>query len=202
MIKKNDIKSIKVFSHFACPSCYIGKGVINKLQKEINFDLTWYPTEIAKNVPREGMSLVTFFTQKDMDADKRYKEVKKLGAEFGLIINQPTLKVNTFFALVLGEYAKENGKYDEYSELVYKSHYEDDKNIGNEDVLKEILENIGLDVEEGLNKIRDNAYKEKFEGYEKIIKANDITKTPTFIINDEMKVIGELDMIDLLWGEN
>lgn len=201
MISKKDIKNIKVFSHFACPSCYIGKGVINKLQEEINFDLTWYPTEIAKNVPREGMSLITFFNQKDMDADKRYREVKELGSKFGLIINQPTLKVNTLSALVLGEYAKKNGKYDEYSELVYKFHYEDDKNIGDEDVLKEILEKVGLDAKEGLNKIRDNTYEDRFKSYEEIIKANDITKTPTFIINNEIIVVGELDMIHLLWGE-
>lgn len=197
--KVKEIKNIKVFSHFACPSCYIGKGIISKLKTEIDVDVEWYPTEIAKNVPKEGMLLVDFFSQKSMDVTKRYQEVKELGAKFGLVINQPTYKCNTYLALALGEYSKEYDKYESYANLVYKAHYDEDKNIGDKNVLKDILESLELNYKEALKKVENNDYKDKFNYYNELIEKYNVKTTPIFIINDEIKIVGEIEMIDFLW---
>lgn len=195
------IKNIKIFSHYACPSCYIAKGVMKKLKEEINFDLEIYPLEVAKNVPKNGLLLDIFFQQQNKDVDERYNYVKALGAEYGLVINKPTFKCNTYLALVLGEYARANNKYEEYSERVFKAHYEEDKNISEESELVNILKEIGLEAENISDIIKNGQYENKVEEYLELVKKYDVLKTPTFIINDDLKIQGEENFIDLVWGQ-
>lgn len=195
-----EIKSIKVFSHYACPSCYISKGIMKKLKEEIDFELEFCPLEVAKSVPKQGMLLDTFFQQQNKNADERYDYVKELGAKYGLVINKPTYKCNTYLALVLGEYARENNKYEEYSERVFKAHYEEDRNISEESELVKILNEIGLNTENISNVIENRGYQSKIEEYIKLAEKYNVVKAPTFIINDDLKVQGEENFIELVWG--
>ena len=57
-------------------------------------------------------------------------------------------------------YALEQGKGDEYADLMYRAYFVEEKNIGEIEVLKELAERIGLNGEEYVEVINSGKYTE------------------------------------------
>ena len=62
---------------------------------------------------------------------------------------------------LLEEYAKENGKFYEYHCEVFKAYWQDQKDIGNIDILSEIVDRIGLDSKQAQEYLEEERAKEK-----------------------------------------
>ncbi len=181
--------NIRVFSDFAWPFCYFGLGLVNRLKEEgIEFNIEWIAFELDPNAPLEGMDLFTVYPKEYVVNSLNY--LSKLGKDFGIEFNNLNGKFNTRRAHLAGYYAKEHHKYDEFSKAVFKAYFADKLNIADKNVLNEIANSIGLDVDEMNEAVDSGKYDERLMDDYKLASKYKIISVPTFIIDDKNRISG------------
>lgn len=86
------------------------------------------------------------------------ESVKNLADQIGLKMIRPPFTPNSRPALEAAEYAKGKGKFEAFHAAVFKAFWEDARNIGLPDVLKEIAESCGLDGKELMQALDEGRY--------------------------------------------
>lgn len=176
-------KKVIVYSDYICPFCYIGKKRIDRLQKEFDVEVEWRGLEIHPETPPEGQTL------EEMGLNPNYidmviENVNKLASEIGLNLRPPSRISNSKIALQLCEYTKENKRFNEYHIEVFKSYWEDGLDIGDIEVLLDIIDKIDLDCQSAKDFIKGNRGSEKVDEFLLEAKAWGIDSVPTFIIGN------------------
>lgn len=181
------MKNIKIFSDFACPFCYIGFSIIDKLRKD-NKDLNieWMPFELSPDAPPEGSDLSDSVPADQIEMG--YKRINRLGSEYGLVYNNKTRKFNTHRLHKASLYADSVDKYYEFSKEAFKSIFEYGKNVGDPSVVNEIASSVGLDVNHMNTQIDAGVFDEYMEKAKELVPLHDIDSVPSFVIDDKKKV--------------
>ncbi|MGI6678610.1 MAG: DsbA family oxidoreductase [Dehalobacterium sp.] len=184
------MKPIKIllFSDYACPYCYIGKGILYKLQKEYPLEVQWVGYELRPESPKEGVSLQSQFP--NFDVEKMKKSLNLAGKPYDIVFNRIDRISNTKLALAATEFAREEGKLWEFQDLVYQSYFGQGEDIGQIKIILSCAEKVGLDVprlEEGLKEEKYvNILKESRKLGEKYL----INGIPTFIFENGKVIFG------------
>ena len=131
------------YSDNVCPFCTIGARRIEKLQQELDFEIEWRPFELHPEVTNDGMSYESYF---EGHGTELVNNVTDYGKDVGLNINTRSL-YNSRNSLKVNEYARREGKFDDFHKAIFKAYLEDDRNIGNLEILLDIAEEVGLDRE-------------------------------------------------------
>ena len=178
-------KKVIVYSDYICPFCYIGKNRIDRIKKELGVEVEWRGLEIHPETPKEGQTL------EDMGVNPHYVEmvrehVKGLAKEENLDLKPHTRISNSKMALQLAEFAKENEKFDEYHDEVFKAYWMDVRDIGNPDILFDIIQKIGLDPNEARNFLEGGKAAQKIGEFLSEAKALGIDGVPTFLIGSKI----------------
>lgn len=183
---------VKIYSDFACPFCYLGLELLNRLRNEgVELDAEWFPFELDPNAPLEGMDLFQVYPEEYVL--KSLNLLSKLGEPYNIKYNNKNGKFNTRRAHLGGFFAKEKGRYEEYAKAMFKAYFEDSINIGNKEELNNVVGDMGLDVDEMNTAIDSGKYDQMLEeAYDKSIEYK-IQSVPTFIINDSGRVTGVRD---------
>ena len=183
---------VKVFSDFACPFCYLGLYLLEKLEDDnIRYIVDWIPFELDPNAPIKGMDLFEIYP-KDYIL-KSLDMLSQLGKEYGIDFNNKNNKYNTRRAHLGGYYAKEQNKYSEYSKAMFKAYFGDCINIGDKLEVDKIAQKIGLDVE-AMNKAIDaGKYNNLLNQAQSAAEAYKIQSIPSFVINEKSKLTGIRD---------
>ena len=177
---------ITMFSDFLWPYCHIGKGIVEELKKEFDIEVIHRGFEIHPDVPVDGMLLTDYFP----NAGQMFGQLKSMGALYGVQFNSLTMMPNTNKALQVAEYAKEVNKSHEYNTAMYKATFEDDINISLDGEIKKIAASAGITNEEVDQVFRSSKYRDILEFNKTYCRENNIQSVPTFIINDEIAVVG------------
>jgi predicted DsbA family dithiol-disulfide isomerase len=106
---------------------------------------------------------------------------EKLGVNMKLPSVSPYPYTNLAFQEL--EFAKDQGKGDEYNDAVFRAFFQQSRNIGRVDVLSEITKEVGLDSEQFRGALERGAYRDRVQqllqtAYERIR----VTAVPTMII--------------------
>ena len=178
---------IEIFSDFACPFCYIGFSIADKLRKEYsNIDIEWIPYELDSNYPLEGGNLTDLIPQEQIDMS--YRRIVRLGSEYDLIYNNKTRKFNTGRLHKAALFARDEGKYYEFAKEAFKAIFENGKNVGEPVIVNEIGLAAGINIVE-MNRCIDNgAFDEEMETAKNLATIHEIESVPTFIVNKTKKV--------------
>lgn len=170
------------YSDNVCPFCTIGARRIEKLRKELDFDIEWRPFELHPEVPVTGMSMDDYFQGA---GDELVKSVTDYGKDVGLTLKTRSL-YNSRLSLKVNEYARLEGKHDAFHKAIFKAYLEEDKNIGDVDTVLDIAQSVGL------NRLKTKTFIESPEA-EKIITDSKnealrlgINSVPSFIINNNL----------------
>lgn len=183
---------VKVFSDFACPFCYLGLGLLERLKEDgIELNIEWMPFELDPNAPLEGMDLFQVYSKEYVL--KSLDMLSKLGKEYGIEYNNKNGKFNTHRAHLGGFYAKEQGMYDDYCKAMFKAYFTDGINLGDKKELDKIANYLGLDIEEMNKSIDSGKYDQEFKESIDESQKYKIQSVPTFIINGNAKVTGVRD---------
>ena len=170
------------YSDNVCPFCTIGARRIEKLKKELDFEIEWRPFELHPEVPVGGMSMDDYFQGA---GDELVKSVTDYGKDVGLTLNTRTL-YNSRLSLKVNEFAKLEGKHDSFHNAIYIAYLEDDKNIGQLETLLDIAQSVGLD------RMKTKAFIESSEAETLITDSKNealrlgINSVPSFIINNNL----------------
>ncbi|MGN4127151.1 DsbA family oxidoreductase [Lysinibacillus sphaericus] len=175
---------IKAYSDFICPFCFLGKGPLDELVKEKDVEVEWMPFELRP----------TPYPKIDP-----WKEPEKLGSwdsfilptakKLGIEMRLPRVSPHpyTHVAFEGYQFAKEQGKGNEFHHRVFTAFFQEEQNIEDIEVLTHLASEVGLpsdDFKEALlsGKYREVHQKALNHAYE---EAN-ITAVPTLIIGDEV----------------
>lgn len=105
-------------------------------------------------------------------------------ANANLIMKPPRVTPNTMYALEATEYAQQHGKFMEFHHAAYKAYWEDDKDLGDLEVIAEVAKSVSLDSNELVNQLESNKLTTTVtEQYEEALNAG-IRGIPTFLVGN------------------
>lgn len=178
---------IVVFSDYICPFCYIGFYRIEQLKEHYDLEVEWRPFEIHPETPNEGTELKNLpFPKEYLDVMKA--NIKKLADDVGISLRLSDKLPNSRLALYISEFARENGKFDDFHKLVFDSYWKDGKDIGDQALLLGLAETIDLNRNEILDYIISEEPKSVLMKSLKDLRQYGINGVPTFVIGDKIVV--------------
>ncbi len=179
--------NIKVFSDFACPFCYIGFSIADKLRKEnSDINIEWLPYELDPDLSLEGSDLSDNIPQDQIDMS--YRRIRRLGGEYGLIYNNKTKKYNTNRLHKAALFAGSVGKYYEFAKEAFKAIFEEGKNVGDPLIINEIGLVSGINIADMNKSIDEGLFDKEMEDAKNLIPVYDIDSVPSFIVDEKKKV--------------
>lgn len=182
----NPIK-ITLLSDYACPYCYVGKGIIKKLSKEYDIEVNWVPFELYPDRPKEGVVMQEELP--GVDLDEMVWELNQASEGLGIKFSPFDRMSNTRLALEASEFARDNGKLDEFQELLYKALFTDNKDIGQLDLILSYAKDVGLNPDELKRALDEGVYAPHVQAGRELGEKHKIELIPTFIINDDQGTI-------------
>ena len=178
---------VTVFSDYICPFCYIGFYRVEQLRKNYDLEVEWRPFEIHPETPKEGTDLNNLPYPKEY-LDMMKANIKKLADDVGISLKLSDKLSNSRLALYLSEFARKNGKFDDFHKLVFDSYWKDGKDIGDQALLMGLAETVGLNRNDMLEYINSEEPKSELTKSLKELKQYGINGVPTFIIGDKTVV--------------
>jgi predicted DsbA family dithiol-disulfide isomerase len=147
---------IQVWTDFVCPFCLLGESIIEKAIEGLNVELEWMPFEL-RPYPTPTLKPEDEYLPRVWKAS-----VYPMAERLGVPIKLPTVSPQPYTrkAFLGLQYAKQQGKGNAYATAVMKAFFQQNLNIGEEDVLKNILQQIGLNpsgLDEFVNSPQANA---------------------------------------------
>lgn len=116
------------------------------------------------------------------------KSVKPMAERFGvnMVLPQVSPQPHTHLAFEGYQYAKENGKANEYNHHVFTAYFQEGRDIGNIDVLTELAGEVGLNKEAFKEALVSRRYKETHQqALRHAYEEAEIQAVPTFFIGDQ-----------------
>lgn len=174
---------IKVYSDYVCPFCLIAKKAFDEAVKGKDVEVEWMPYELRpfpnETLKPEGTYLQSIWEQ------SVYPVAKEMG--ISMVLPKISPQPYTHLAFEGFQYAKENGKANEYNERILKAFFQEEQNIGDIEVLTELAMELGLDREEFKQALQTRKYKEKHQlELKKASNEVNIQAVPTFIIGKQI----------------
>jgi predicted DsbA family dithiol-disulfide isomerase len=128
---------ITAYSDYVCPWCYIGHARVERLVREFPVEVEWRPFELHPETPKSGAR----FSGRLGGSWRAmvYREnILGLARESGLAMKMPEIIANSHLALEAAEFAREHGRFEALHPALFKAYFEDERDIGDADVLCEI----------------------------------------------------------------
>ena len=179
---------IKIFSDYIWPFCYVGKGIVDKLETEYDLDVEWLGLEIHPETPKEGVSLSEKFSKATLE--HMLNNLNHSGSIYGINFGALEQMPNSHNALEAAEFARAHGKLKEYHALLMEAYFRDLKDIGDLEVLSELGKTLGLNKDELIESVKNRSYETVLNNSSDAAHSMGINSTPTFVINGEYAIAG------------
>ncbi|UVE50322.1 DsbA family oxidoreductase [Haloferax larsenii] len=179
---------ITIYSDYVCPFCYLGRQSLSQYQatRDEDLDIDWHPFDLRSHKRRPDGSIDS--SVEDGKDDEYYEQAKesvrrlqeKYGVEMTLDIS---MDIDSLPAQVVSYYLKEQYDYETwlaFDESVFEALWQDGKDIGDETLLVDLAESVGVDGDEVESALDDKAL--RAEVREKFTEAqrHGVTGVPTF----------------------
>ncbi|MHC1743183.1 MAG: DsbA family protein [Syntrophobacteraceae bacterium] len=180
--------TIRVFSDFTCPFCYLGTGVVEQLKREYDVNAEWLGFELHPEVPESGILLAEKFPEYDLDA--LFEELRAKGARYGIAFSEPTFLSNTRRALEAAEFARDHGKHDAFQCAVFEAYFSLGRDIAQVDVILDLASRVGLDPDDLSKALNDGRCRARVDASRAEGLRSDVSVLPTFIFEGGKKIVG------------
>lgn len=141
--------------------------------------------ELHPETPEEGVDL-----QPRPEVDEMFDSLRARGKEYGIYFGNVRILANSRKSLLVGEYAKELGKSEDYSQAIFKAYFEEGLDIGDKQVIINVAEKVGINENEVNEAINSPKYNEQLSENIMEGRRHNVKSVPTFIINDRHKIVG------------
>ena len=191
---------IEIWSDFACPFCYIGK---KKLEKALNnfehkdkVKIEFKSYELNPNAPLEtnDKGYEAFAKLKGMPID----QVKQMFNQLTLTAQAYDLDyqmneivmTSTRKAHRLAKWAKTKNKEAELTEELFNAYFSEGLNIANNKTLLNLVEKVGLDVNEAKDVLNNNLFEDEVANQINEGKSLGVRGVPFFVFNRKFAISG------------
>ncbi len=177
---------IKLFTDYICPWCYLGDAVVKNLSDQYDFEIEHIGFELHPDTAPEGNDILEQFP----GSNEMFAGLRDRGKPYGLSFDQITILPNSQKALLVGEYAKEIGKGEEYILEMWKAYFGSNANIGEHQVIVDTAAKVGITETEVDAAIASEKYRSSLDRNTQECYRYGINSVPTFIIDEKYKVVG------------
>ncbi|WP_394202012.1 DsbA family oxidoreductase [Marinagarivorans algicola] len=191
---------IDIVSDVMCPWCVVGyknlEAALAELKDDMSADISWHPFELNPQMPIEGQNLNEHLMQKygltEEQGDENRQRMAEAGQRAGFTFNfdDARIMINSFDLHRLLMWAGEQGKQTALKLAFFEAHFTDLKYLNQEEVLLEVVEQVGLDKEQARNILQSDQYAQAVRQAQARFKQLGISSVPTFIINDKYALSG------------
>lgn len=181
--------TVEFFFDYSSPWTYLAFDRIEEVCAETGAELVWKPFLVGGVFNKVNPSVYQRRENPVPPKDAYYRKDMHDWARFqGLTIGKPSVfPVNSVKALRGAFVAIEAGKISDYSREVFKAYWTDDKDISQDDVLRPIVESVGLDSRDFFQKIAAPDWKQKlFDTTDELIARGGFGSPTMFVDKDDM----------------
>lgn len=177
---------VTAFSDYICPFCYVGDARLNRLREAFRVKINWCLLEIHPETPEEGRP-VSELGYDPETWERLMASLDVLAAEDGLEFAEHTFTANSHRALLLAEAAKElgAGRFYPLHRALFEAFLRDGRNIGDETVLRAIVEEQGLDASLCDQAWTDPRFEDNLKRYRLAAAQLEVRATPTFFVGQQ-----------------
>ncbi len=183
-----NVMKLRIFSDYIWPFCWIGKGLVDEFRDEFNIEDEWLPYELHPGTPPEGRLLTDKFQPFEIAA--MFQNLRLRGERYGMVFKERDRTSNSHMALCAGEFARDNNRFEEFHENVFRAFFTDLKDIGQPDVIFEIASNSGLNPENLKTALDEGHYQDRIKSRTNEARQQSIHAIPAFVFEKNELIIG------------
>lgn len=149
----------------------------------------WLNIEIHPETPSQGRSIRELFPAASVEG--MYGHLNEMGKQYGINFAAHDRLSNSWLSILLGKYIYLNAPEHEedYHEAVFRTYFTECRDIGDQEVLSGILQQIGLSPDTLPAALNDSAAKACMQENSQSAIREQVTGTPTFFIGN-VRVVG------------
>ena len=191
---------VEIWSDVVCPYCYIGKKHFEKALEQLpnkgEIKIIWRSFELDPNAQKEYPGdLYDMLSSRYRTTRERAKEMNKrvleMAGKAGLKFHLDEVKPsNSFDAHRIIKLAAKYGLQDKAEEKCFAAFFSRGLNIGKEESLKKVGEEIGLESEEVENVLSTDMYADEVRNDEQMAAQFGISGVPFFVFDRKYGVSG------------
>lgn len=158
-------KKLEFFYDCSSPWTYLAFTRIEEVAARHKAELVWRPILVGGVFNAVNPSVYES-RERPVKAKARYyaKDLQDWAHLYGIKIGQPTVfPVNSVKAMRGAFVAHEHGRISPYSRRVFESYWGEDRDISQDNILRDIVRAVGLDEKEYFAKIATAEYKDKLK---------------------------------------
>jgi predicted DsbA family dithiol-disulfide isomerase len=172
---------LEVFSDYVCPWCYLGDNRVKKLKEnyDINVKLIHFP--LHPDTPQEGRALMDLFSCGPEEIQIKNMRMHGLMEADGLPFKDRSHTYNSRLAQEVGSWADIQPDGEKIHDKFYEAYFVDRRNIGDADVILDVVKSVGLDETAAKAVIDDRSYKDAVDADWAKSHSYGVTGVPTFV---------------------
>ena len=187
-------KDLEVFVDYVCPFCLLVEPALQKVKTMRDVNIRIRPFELRPDpVP-------TLRPEDEYLPRVWAKSVYPMANRVGIDIKLPDIssQPRTEKAFTVLQLAEESGLAEEYSAAMFRAFFQENRDIGNDEVIADVAESVGLPRDEVLRAIKDAERIVAHRSEQKFYRNSlDIPAVPSFRIGDRI-TSGVPDVDDLI----
>ncbi len=150
-----------------------------KREYEIAVRLVHFP--LHPETPAEGQSMAALYAGRNVDPEAMYQRMKALMDQEGLPYGRRTHTYNSRLAQELGAWAEAQHPGSALHDALYRAYFVDARNIGDPAVLLDIVQAVGLPVEDARAVLAERRFKDAVDADWARSHELGVTGVPTFV---------------------
>lgn len=135
---------VDVFVDYVCPFCFLVEPAIEELKRERDVEVTIRPFELRPDPVPTLRPEDEYLPRVWRDAV--YPMVDRIGVPMTLPSVSPQPRTEQAFMVL--QLVQEQGRDEAYTEAMFTAFFQDDRNIGDEEVIIDVATSVGLDRSE------------------------------------------------------
>lgn len=174
---------IRIYSDYVCPFCFLAEFPLRQAVEGKDVEIEWMPFELRPE-PNPTLKPEGEYLQRVWQ-----ESVYPLAEQMGVPIVLPDVspQPHTRLAFEGYQYAREQGKGNEYNDRILRAFFQEQADIGRVDVLVRLAGEIGLAPEAFREALETGRYREAHRvALRHAQEEMQITSVPTFVIGDHV----------------
>lgn len=183
-----------MFVDYVCPFCFLAKDAVTDLKRERDVRIELRPFELRPD-PVPTLKPEDDYLPRIWNASV-YPMARRMGVEISLPTISPQPRSDKAFVVL--QLAKEHGVADAYSEAMFRAFFQQDQNIGEDEVIIAVAESVGMDRANVIAALESEARRQQQrEDQDFAVNAVGVSGVPSFRVNGQL-VSGVLDAARLI----
>jgi predicted DsbA family dithiol-disulfide isomerase len=197
---------LDVIADLICPWCYVGQRHLEEALRRRpirSLEIRWRPFMLDPSIPAEGMERKAYYVQRfgsEKRAIESVSQAIELGRKAGIrfAFDKIARIPNTLDAHRLLLWASAEDVADKAQALLFRSYFEDGKDIGDRRVLCAIAAQVGLDAEHIGALFESDADIETILAEDRAVRELGINGVPCILVDEKYALMGAQDPANLV----